>query len=62
MTSRGEVVVYEVGSGTDESALTQIAQRDAEPGELIARFGLIHEGARLGGRSEAQQTCRTAHK
>ena len=44
MTSRGAVAVFEVGSGVGESAFTQIAQRDAEPGELVARFGLIHDG------------------
>ncbi len=44
VTSRGEVVAYEVGSGTGDEALTQIAQRDSERGESVARFGLTHEG------------------
>lgn len=44
MTSRGEVVVYEVGAGTGDGAITQIAQREAVRGDSVARFGLVHEG------------------
>lgn len=43
-TSRGQVVAYEVGASTGESALTQIAEREAEGGTPVARFGLLHDG------------------
>ncbi|NOZ40947.1 MAG: PQQ-binding-like beta-propeller repeat protein [Planctomycetes bacterium] len=44
MTSRGQVAVYEVGSGTGEEALTPIATREAESGPLLARFGFLNKG------------------
>ena len=44
LTTRGQVIVYEVGSGAGEDALTQIAQRDPERGSLLARFGFLSKG------------------
>ena len=44
LTTRGEVAVYEVGSGTGDEALTPIATRKAESESLIARFGHLGKG------------------
>ena len=43
LTTTGQVMVYEVGSGGGEQSLDQIATRDAESGSPVARFGLLHE-------------------
>ena len=44
VTSSGQVVAYEVGSGNGDSAITQIAQRERESGDLVARYGLMNQG------------------
>ncbi len=44
LTSRGQVAVYEVASGTGKEALTQIAQREPGHSSLMARFGFLNEG------------------
>ncbi len=44
VTSRGQVSVYDVGSGDDKSALTRIASRAAGSGSQMARFGALREG------------------
>ncbi len=44
VTSLGAVSVYEIGTGDGDSALTQLATRDAERGSPVARFGAVHEG------------------
>lgn len=44
MTSKGEVVVYDVGAGSGEKALTQIAQREPGRGDMIARHGMLKDG------------------
>jgi len=43
LTSQGLVAVYEIGSGEDSTALTLLAQRDAIPGEPVARYGLLQQ-------------------
>jgi outer membrane protein assembly factor BamB/TolA-binding protein len=44
LTTLGQVIAFEVGSGGGEESLDQIAARDAESGTPIARFGLLHKG------------------
>ena len=44
LTSRGQVTVFEVSSAEGDEALTQIATRDPERGDPVARFGLLHDG------------------
>lgn len=44
LTTLGQVTVCEVGSGSGDDSLTQLATRDAESGPPIARFGLLHKG------------------
>ncbi|MGI9430222.1 MAG: PQQ-binding-like beta-propeller repeat protein, partial [Bythopirellula sp.] len=44
LTSRGEVAVYEIGSGAGEDSLTPIATREPERGTLMARFGKLGKG------------------
>jgi len=44
LTSRGQVAVYEVGSGAEQGALTQIALREPESASLMARFGFFSKG------------------
>ena len=44
VTNKGQITVYEVGSGDKETALTQIATRDAEKASPLARFGLYEQG------------------
>ncbi len=44
LTTRGQVTVYEIGSGGGEQSLDQIATREAESGPPVARFGLLYEG------------------
>jgi len=44
LTSRGQVTVYEVGAGADDSALTKIANRAPDTGDTVARFGLLGKG------------------
>ena len=43
-TSRGQISVYEVGSGSGKEALTKLAERDAQSGRSVARFGLLLDG------------------
>jgi len=44
VTSRGQVTVYEIGPDDGDSALTQIATREAEKASPVARFGLFERG------------------
>jgi outer membrane protein assembly factor BamB len=43
LTSQGIVTVYEIGTGEDSTALTLLAQREAEKGDPAARFGLMQQ-------------------
>ncbi len=44
VTSQGQVDVYEVAFGNQQTALTRIARRDADDGAAVARFGLLADG------------------
>ena len=44
LTSRGQVAVYEIGSGAGDEALTPIATRKPESGAQLARFGFLNQG------------------
>jgi hypothetical protein len=44
VTSQGQAIVFEVAAGNDKSALTPLAQREAQDREQLARFGLLHDG------------------
>ncbi len=44
LTTLGQATVYEVGSGSGDDSLTQLATREAESGPPIARFGLLLKG------------------
>ena len=44
LTSRGEVAVFEVGTGDGSTALTLLAKRDAVGRKPVARFGVVDEG------------------
>ncbi|MCA9230534.1 MAG: PQQ-binding-like beta-propeller repeat protein [Planctomycetales bacterium] len=44
LTSSGQISVYEVGAGSGDGALTQLASRDEESGLPVARFGALEDG------------------
>lgn len=44
LTSRGQITVYEVGSGAGKDAITKLAERESESGRSAARFGLVVDG------------------
>ena len=44
VTTLGQAMVYEVGAGDDAKSLAQLAGRDPQDQEQLARYGLLHEG------------------